>query len=500
MFDKIKRLGTETAIYGVSTILGRFLTFILTPVYANMLPPSEVGIIATVYAYIGFLNVLYGYGMEGAYMKYTSTLEIGNRKQNFFVPFLSLTITSVAFSLFIIWQSESLAAMANLSARYQSLPTYTAWVLFLDALSIIPFASLRMAGKARQFASIRLANIIVNVACNLLFLLYYKMGIEGIFYSNIIASAFSLVLLIPTIISNTSMEWSGSLYRALLRFAVPTVPSFIATMMIQVIDRPILEALTDKATVGIYQANYRLGIFMMLIVSMFDFAWRPFFLSHANEPDAKPLFARVLTYFMLVTSSVFLIVSFFIDDIVKLPIFWGRSILPEPYWAGLSIVPVVLLAYVFLGISNNVAAGIYIEKRTRQLPAITFLGAFVNIVANFLLIPILGIMGAAIATLLSYAVMAIALYIVVRRFYPVEYEFGRIVKISLSALIVFVLYLLVKPPVMELLWKCALLVLFGALMYWMKFFEREELKTISHLFRRQGTADRGPEIPPEIGT
>ena len=500
MFDKIKRLGTETAIYGVSTILGRFLTFILTPVYANILPPSEVGIIATVYAYIAFLNVLYGFGLEGAYMKYTSTLEVGNKKQNFSVAFLSLTITSFLFSVFIFLQSDSLAAMTHLSTTYHSLPKYTAWILFLDAVAIVPFASLRMAGKARQFAALKLVNIVVNVVCNLVFLLSYKMGIEAIFYSNIVASGCTLLLLLPTIIKNTTLEWNGSLYGALLRFGLPTVPSYIATMMIQVIDRPILEALTDKATVGIYQANYRLGIFMMLVVSMFDFAWRPFFLSHAKEPDAKRLFARVLTYFILITSWVFLIVSFFIDDIVKLPIFWGRSILPEPYWTGLAIVPVVLLAYIFLGISNNVAAGIYIEKKTRQLPTVTFLGAFVNIVSNLLLIPTLGIMGAAIATLLSYAVMAIALYIVVQRFYRVEYEFMRIAKIVISALIVFLLFLPLRMETMELLWKCALLVLFGALMYWMKFFEPAELRTLSGLFRRREQTDRAPEIPPEIGS
>jgi O-antigen/teichoic acid export membrane protein len=495
MFDKIKRLGTETAIYGVSTILGRFLTFILTPVYANILPPSEVGIVATVYAYIAFLNVLYGFGLEGAFMKYTSTLEVGTRKQNFSVPFISLSITSFLFSVLIYWQSGSLAMMANLSAPYHALPKYTALILFLDAVAIVPFASLRMAGKAKKFATLKLVNIVVNVGCNLLFLLSYKMGVEGIFYSNIIASAFTLLLLLPTIIKNTTLEWNRSLFGSLLRFGLPTVPSYIATMMIQVIDRPILEAMTDKATVGIYQANYRLGIFMMLVVSMFDFAWRPFFFSHAKEPDAKQMFARVLTYFLLITTWVFLIVSFFIDDVVKLPIFWGRSILPEPYWTGLAIVPVVLLAYVFLGISNNVAAGIYIEKKTRHLPAITFLGAFVNIAANLLLIPTLGIMGAAIATLLSYAVMAIALYIVVQQFYRMEYEFMRIAKIVISVVVVFSLFLFVRMETMELLWKYALLVLFGALMYWMKFFEPAELKTLSSLFRRQAQTELVREMP-----
>lgn len=495
MFDKIKRLGTDTAIYGVSTILGRFLTFLLTPLYVNILPPSEVGIIATVFAYIAFLNVLYGYGFEGAYMKHTSTLEIGNRKQNFSVPFLSLTATSLFFSFLIGLNPGSLSALANLSYQYQALPMYVAWILVLDALAIIPFASLRMAGKAKQFAAIKLANIVVNVVCNILFLVHYEMGIKAIFFSNIIASAVTLLLLLPTIIGNITFEWSGPLYRSLLRFGLPTVPSFFATMMIQLIDRPILEALTNKATVGIYQANYRLGIFMMLVVSMFDFAWRPFFLSHAKDPEAKRLFARVLTYFVFVTAWVFLIVSFFIEDVTKLPIFWGRSILPEPYWAGLTIVPVVLLAYVFLGISNNIVAGIYIEKKTGKLPGITFLGAFVNVAANLLLIPRFGIMGAAISTLLSYAIMAVAMYVTVQRFYSTPYEFGRVAKIAVAMVIVFLIETFVQWGAMETLWRFALLVLFGALMYWMRFFEQKELKILRHLFSKQEQASRPPEEP-----
>jgi len=445
------------------------------------------------------LNVLYGYGFEGAFMKYTSTLEIGNRKQNFSVPFLSLTATSLLFSFLIGLNPGSLSVLADLPARYQALPLYVAWILLLDAVAIIPFASLRMAGKAKQFAAIKLMNIVVNVACNIVLLVRYEMGIEAIFFSNIIASAVTLLLLVPTIIGNMTLAWNGSLFRALLRFGLPTVPSFFATMMIQLIDRPILEALTDKATVGIYQANYRLGIFMMLIVSMFDFAWRPFFFSHAGEPDAKKLFARVLTYFVFVTAWVFLTVSFFIEDITRMPIFWGRSILPEPYWIGLSIVPVVLLAYIFLGVSNNIAAGIYIEKKTRKLPAITFLGAFVNVAANLLLIPKFGIMGAAIATLLSYAIMAVAMYVVVQRFYPTPYEFQRIGKIAAAMVIVFLLELFVSWEGMETLWRFALLVLFGGLMYWMKFFEPKELKILTRLFSRQKKTSKPLEEAQKIG-
>jgi O-antigen/teichoic acid export membrane protein len=491
MFDKIKRLGTDTAIYGVSTVVGRFLTYILTPVYANVLLPSEVGVVATVYSYIAFLGVFFGYGMESAFLKYRSTLEVGTERQNFSVPLLSLTFSSVVFSLVMIWQRHSLAALAGNPATYESLVSYAAVIVFLDTMCVVPFAALRLAGRAKAFAAIRLTGIVVNVVCNVALLIWFEAGVEGIFYSNIISSALVLALLTPTIAANLAGVWNQTLFRALLRFGLPNLPAGLAAMMIQVIDRPILLALTDEATVGIYQANYRLGIFMMLVVSMFDFAWRPFFLTHAKDTDAKQLFARVLTYFVLLMTTVFLGLSFFLEDIVKLPVFWGHSILPAGYWHGLAIVPVVLLGYGFLGISNNFVAGIYIEKKTQYLPLNTFVGAAVNVVANILLIPPLGIMGAAIATLMSYVSMAVGMYLVAKRFYPVTYEFARIGKIAASAAVVYLLYSLVRWEGLEFVWKVLLLLLFGALMYWMRFFVQSELQGISSLFRI-----RKAEAPP----
>jgi O-antigen/teichoic acid export membrane protein len=488
MFDKIKTLGAETAVYGVSTILGRFLTFILTPIYTHFLVPGDLGLVATVYSYIAFFNVVYGYGMEGAYMKYVSTLELGNRKENFTAPFFSVLSTSVVLTAIIVWQSGPLASIIHIPESQTLLVRYSGWILLLDAITIIPFASLRMEKKATTFVSIRLASIVLNVALNILFLVRFSMGVEGIFLSGVISSAFTVLLLMPHVVSHLTRGFPEGLLRALLRFGLPSVPAGLASMMIQVIDRPILEALSGKAVVGIYQANYRLGIFMMLIVSMFDFAWRPFFLSHASDNEARPMFARVLTYYCLIAAALFLALSFFLEDIVTAPIFAGRPLVAQAYWGGLAIVPPVLLGYLFLGVYNNFLAGIYIEKKTAYLPAVTMSGAAVNILANFALIPHLGIMGAAVATLTAYAVMAAVLYFVVHRIYPISYEWSRLLKIVLGAAVAFTLYLVVHPPFPEILWKTLLMLFFLLLMYLMKFFVPAETAILSRLFSRQTTS------------
>jgi O-antigen/teichoic acid export membrane protein len=495
MLEKLKRLGTDTAVYGISTILGRFLTFLLTPLYTHALPAEDLGIVATVYAYIAFLNVVYGYGMESAYMKYSSTQDLGNRRQVFTVPFLAVGITSFFFSGALILWSAPVARWTHVPDSLAAIVSQGALILFLDALTLIPFASLRMASKARTFAVIKVAGIIVNVLCNVLFLFVFRSGVEGIFLSNIISAVIVLLLLVPTVVRSFALPWPEKLLGALLRFGLPSVPAGIAGMMIQVINRPILESLSGKAAVGVFQANYRLGIFMMLLVSMFDFAWRPFFLQHAKDPDARPLFARVMTYVVLILTAVFLSLSFFLEPLVRWRIFAGRSLIAPPYWVGLDIVPVILLAYLFLGVYNNLIAGIYIEKRTARLPVVTFVAAGVNIAANYILIPQYGLLGAAYATLASYLVMAGMMYLMVRAVYPVPYEWIRLAKITAAAVAVYVPARIVQAGSWTIAWHGILLLGFPFLLYLSRFFVPGELRGMARLVRSvrpRGSDTAGP--------
>lgn len=490
MFQQLKRLGTETAIYGISTILGRFLNFLLVPFYTNVLVPGEYGIVAYVYSLIAFVNVIYSYGMESAYFKYSSTLEIGTVKQNFSTPFISLFSTSIFLSVVIIVLSSSVASAIDVPKQYESIILYTAGILAFDGIVIIPFAALRMEHKAKLFASIKFLNIVINIGMNLVLLIVFRMGVVGVFISGLTASAITVIMLMPIIFRQLTIEFHLPLWKSLMKFGLPYIPSGLAAMAIQVIDRPILRALTDDATVGIYQANYRLGIFMMLIVSMYDYAWRPFYFSTANEANAKEIYARVLTYLVLFMSAIFLVLTFFIADLVKINIF-GRYIIGTSYWSGLSIVPIVLLGYLFLGISTNLSAGIYIEKKTQYSPFITGVGAIVNVVANFLLIPTLGMIGAAWATFLAYFTMAVAMYFVVQRVYPVNYEFSRLWKIGGAASSVIMLYYFIPIEMLSgsativYLWKIFLIVLFLVLMYVMKFLKEGEISVIKRLWKNR---------------
>lgn len=485
MIDKIVRLSKDTFIYGTSTVLGRLLNFLLVPIYTNFLSPNDYGITAYIYSLIAFLNVIYNYGMESAYFRYSSSQEIGTPKQNFSTPFISIAATSFLFTGIIISLTIPIADAVNLPQYYSSIILYSGLILFFDALSIVPFAYLRQANKAKLFAAIKFLNILINVSLNILLLVKYNMGIEGIFISGIIASLVTFIFLLPTILINLTFNFSAELYKALLKFGLPSLPAGFAMMIIQVIDRPILRALTDNASVGIYQANYKLGIFMMLVVSMFDYAWKPFFFARANDDNAKELFARITTYFFLLMSLVFLIITFFIEDIVKLQI-TGRYIIHPDYWTGLNIIPIIMLGYIFYGLSLSFSAGIYLKKKTIYLPIITFAAAAVNVVMNILLIPAIGIMGAAVATLASYFTMSVMMFFYSQKFYTIKYEFTRIFKITFAVALTFIVFSTIPQTDYHLLIKSLFLFVFVILLYTLTFFRKGEINRLKQLFSSLG--------------
>ena len=312
------------------------------------------------------------------------------------------------------------------------------------------------------------------------------MNIVSVFVANLIASLLCTLLLFPTIWQRIVFRVRGGLLREMLAFGLPTIPAGLAAMVVQVIDRPLMQRIAGTAAAGIYGANYRLGIFMMLVVTMFQYAWQPFFLQTSSDPDAKPLFARVLTYFTLLASAILVIVSLFINDAVTIPLWHGRSLLGREYWSGLPIVPVVLFGYLWTGISTILNAGLLIEKRTSYLALVTGIGAAVNIVVNLLLIPTLGMMGGAIATLAAYFVMAVSYYAISRGIYSVPWEFGRLLKIAISVGVVAALfYAGWRPAGLSLVaWKVALVALFPLLLSVTGFFLPAEIAELRSVLRR----------------
>ena len=429
MKEKIKELSKDTILYGISTIVGRFLNFILVPFYTNVFSPAENGIFNNVYAYIAFFNVVYIYGMDAAFMKFFSSADQSKKKDTFSTPYIFVLGTTLFLSLLLIIFKSSFLELMELKQEYSSLHSYLILILLFDTIALVPFANLRLHRKVIKFTSIKITNILINLALNLVLILYLKMGIEAIFIANLAASIFSFAALTPDIFKNLHFKIDKEILKKMLYFGLPYLPASISSTIVQVIDRPIVQAMTNTETLGIYSANYKLGIFMMLFVTMFNFAWQPFFLTNAKEENAKELFSKILTLFLLVASVIWILLTLFVDDFARWEILPGRSIIGKEFLSGLSIVPIILLGYLFNGIYYNFQAGLYIEEKTKYFPIVTGLGAIINVCSNLILIPALGIMGAALSTLFAYMAMAASLFYFSQKVFEIKYEYSRIIKI-----------------------------------------------------------------------
>jgi O-antigen/teichoic acid export membrane protein len=481
MFESIKRLTRHSAVYGISTILGRAIGFLLLPIYTHFLPTEAFGVASLVFAYLGIMTIMYSLGIDSAFLRYYILAGSDREKRVIFNTGMgSILVTVAGLSLLGILFAEPLAARLLDAATYKNVMLLAAGILFFDAMAALPFLLLRAEERSTLFVALKMANAIVNVALTYFFIVRLGRGVAGIFEANLISSAFTFLTLLPVAAKRLGLTIRRTVYVELLKFGLPYLPSTLAVAVVDLIDRFILEQLTDLDTVGLYSAGYKLGTFMNLLLAAFRFAWHPFFLSTSKEPDAKSIFARVLTLLLLVCASCFLAISLFIDELVRFRL--GSFTLFGPaYWNSTAVVPMVLLAYIFGGAYLIFIVGIHLEKKTSYLPFITGLGAIVKIAATYALVPLWGMAGAAWGTVAAYFAMTAALYVVAQRLYPIAYEWMRVVKLTAVTALIFAVGYWGGLPWWQ---KAGLLLLFPLLLLLVGFFERGELRRISAVFRK----------------
>ena len=445
MSRQIINLTKQTLTYGLGNILTRFITFLLLPLFTNILTPEEYGLATLVFVFLGFMNIIYHYGMDSAFLRSFGDAKDENTKRRLFSTAIWLSLgTGFTFSLLIYTFSGSLSSLLLKNTQYINLFQLAAGILLFDAVAHVPFALLRMKEKAITFIIIKLINVVTTLGLNIYLIAIVKTGISGIFLSAFIASVITAIIVYSVTISSLRFNFSLILVKDYLKFGLPFVPAGLASIMMETIDRYIIEHLKDTATVGLYSAGYKLGIFMLLITTAFNYAWQPFFLRIGNTKEAKPLFARIFTYYILGTLFVWITFSAFIHEIIRFK-FFGFSILGPSFYDSEIIIPVVLLAYIFQGVYLNFMPGIYFEKKTHYIPLLTFSGALVNIGLNFVLIPLLGIMGAAVATLVGYVVMALLTFPISQKLFRIHYEWWRIIKVIFSACVATTFIIILGP-------------------------------------------------------
>lgn len=448
-----KKLASQTAIYGVSSIVGRVLSYFLVSVYTAHFAAAEYGIVTGLYAYVSFLNVVFTYGLETTFFRFAN--RTGEDRQELYNRTLSLLLlSSIAFTLLLAGLARPLLGLLDLPPGHEEYAYWVALILGFDAVAALPFARLRLENKARKFAAIRFTSIIVNIGLNLFFIVLCPyvlqhsasgwaaglkplvaavynpdMGVGYVFLANLAASALTLLLLGRELL-DFRFRWPDlSFLRPLLAYALPLMLMGLAGMVNETLDRILLPrwlpenfypGLSRLGAVGVYGACYKLSIFMSLIIQAFRYAAEPFFFSQSAEKNSPATFALVLKWFTLCCAFIFVGISLNLSWIG--PLFLRRPV----YLAGLSVVPILLLANLFLGVYYNLSVWFKLTDKTYYGTYIGAAGAVLTIALNFLLIPVLGYVGSAWATLACYFMMAALCWWLGERHFPVPYPVKRL--------------------------------------------------------------------------
>ena len=484
MPSSIKSLTKQTLIYGVGTILTRFVTFLLLPLYTNLLSPEDYGLASLVFAFLGFMNIVFIYGLDSAFMRfYSDDIEKSKRATILSTATWMTLSTSAVFSIIIYSYAFPLGKVLLSSVENGLFIRYAAAILFFDCISHVPFALIRLEEKPFQFMGIRLLNVVITFGLNIYFVGVLKVGIIGIFRSNLIASTITALLLYAFTIPRIGFLFSGSTAKELAFFGLPFVPAGLASVSMEMLNRYILEYKMDLSAVGIFSTGFKLGIFMLLVTTAFYYAWQPFFLKAGKRESSRPLFSRILTYFVLVTLSIWVILTAIMHEIVHFNVKNFFLIGPE-YHECESIIPIILLGYVFFGINQVFLPGIYFEKKTRYLAYITLVASVVNIAANFIFIPMFGILGSAIASLLGYIILSSLTYFASQSLFKVHYEYFRV---ALLFLIAFAAAFPIFLFSLSLPLRISIAIAFPVLLRLFGFFKKEELELVKTLFRSRGS-------------
>lgn len=455
--NPLKQLAGQTAIYGVSSILGRLINYLLVPIHTYTFVTEQYGEVANMYAFAAILLVFLTYGLETAYFRFFHSS--GKSPLIFSTAWLSILASTLLLVIAVIAGRDFFAFWLNVPDNPQFV-TWFAIIVGMDAIVAIPFARLRATNKAKKFALIKLLNIGLNVGLNLFFIFavpwLYEKGpdsirpllatfyhgevvIAYIFVANLIASIVQLLIFLPGIIRQR-LTFDFAIWRKMMVYALPLLLLSLAGTINQTIDRLLLTWLLppdlSMAQVGIYTACFKIPIIMYFFLQAFRYAAEPFFFANASIESARKIFPEVMNAFVILSGVIFLGTMLFLDDIFVYFVDTG-------YREGRTIVPVVIFAFIFQGIGFNLSMWYKLTNRTIFGAWLAITGTVVIIAVNVAGIPTFGYMASAYAFMLANLIIMILSWLIGRRYFPVPYRTGRIAVYLLVPLLVWWLATLV---------------------------------------------------------
>ena len=445
--SQIKKLAGQTAYYGISSILGRVLNFLLLPIWTARLEEAEYGSVTLLYAYVAIMLIIYTFGMETAFFRFSRK---ENEQESYNNAGTAVLVVSVIISAVLFLAAPGIALLLGEGVQPLFIK-YMAAILFIDAVVAIPFAKLRLEERALKFALVKTGVISITILLNLLFIIvlpdilegkylsslsgfvegFYKkdFGVGYIFMVNLIANALYLPFLWPEFRSlKLKLHWPT--FKPMILYALPIFLMGLGGIFNEQGYTMIMEAILGKADLGVFSSAVKLSVIMMLGIQAFRYAAEPFFFNHSENKEAPALFARIMHYFVVFNIFIMAAVAINMDLI-------GDLFLRQAEYKGaLYVLPILLLAKLFYGIYVNLSVWFKIKDKTIFGTYYALIGAVVTIGGNILLIPSLGFVGSAITSLLCYAVMCGLCYFKGRKIFPVPYNFKPLAFYLLLGLVI----------------------------------------------------------------
>lgn len=480
----LKRFFKDTIIYGIAAVLPRVINFLLVRVHTDALPTNNYAENTNFYIWAALFSVLLTFGMETAFFRFYKAEE----KKDALVStaFISVFASAVLFVVLTSIFSNFFTTIFDFGKNPLQLKLLIG-ILAIDTLAVIPFAYLRASNRPIKYTAIKLLNVGIIVCINLLFLKFIPEFKESgkdipnflntifnsteivnfIFIANSIGSAIVLLFLMPYLLK---FKWSFNvvLFKKMLVYSWPIAVAGIAYVINENLDKYLIGKIIDKNAMGIYAACYKLAIFMNLYIMAFRLGAEPFFFNHSDHKNAKETYAKILNYFIIVGSLVFVGIVVFIDILKQL-------FINQQYWEAIVIVPIVLLANLFLGVYHNLAIWYKLTNKTRFAMFFSIIGALITIAINVVLIPKIGFIASAWATLFAYGTMMLLSYFIGKKHYPVPYNLKKSGSYLIASILIsFVSFTYFRE---NYLISVGLVLAFGLLIFWNEKKESCEIET-----------------------
>lgn len=440
--------------YGVPKIVSRFLNYGLTLLGFRIFDPVSTSDLTQVYAVIPFLNILFTYGLETSYFRFAQ-----QKDRNILYNTLNVSIvaSTILFTILLFAFKGSITSFIELR-DHPEFVTWMIWITFFDTLAVIPFAKLRLEERPRKYAFVNLASALLNILLTLFFLFVAKgardrdensflaflynpdIGVGYFIIANLIAS-FATLLLLYKEISVIRFVFDKKLWKEIMIYSYPLIIVGLGGMINEMLSRLVYrkvvpgDSIQEKEDLGIFGANYKLAVLITIFIQIFKLAAEPFFFNQSKNDDAQRVYARVMKFFVIACSFMFLVIALFLD-------FWKYLIASKfkAYADGIHIVPILAMGSVFLGIYYNLTVWYKLTNRNMTGAYITIAGAVITVVLNIVLIPDFGYTGSAWATFICYAFMMVTSYVLGQKYYPVPYPKKKLLTYLVICVLLYVFH------------------------------------------------------------